>query len=97
MYIETSPIVFISHIIIVPTHMIDSEKISNLCNQIWLCNRSLDDEALQLENGRRPCDVAQSYTGASSDNMTIWLVQSAPSLVSQGGESLQVTYPVTTK
>ena len=41
--------------------MIDSELTSNRYNNIWLCNRSLDGEILQLQNGGRPCDVAQSY------------------------------------
>ena len=44
--------------------MIDSEITSNRCNHIWLCNRSLDGYTLQLQNGGRPCDVAQSYTSS---------------------------------
>ena len=47
--------------------MIDSEIISNRCNHIWLWNRSLDGYTLQLQNGGRSCDIAQSCT--SSDDM----------------------------
>ena len=46
--------------------MIDSEIISNRCNHIWLCNRSVYFYAytLQLQNGGRASDVAQSYTSS---------------------------------
>ena len=46
--------------------MIDSEIISNRCNNIWLCNHSLDGYTLTLQNRGHPCDVAQSST--SSDH-----------------------------
>ena len=40
--------------------MTDSEITSNRCNHIiWLCNRSLDGDDLQLQNGGRHSDVAQ--------------------------------------
>ena len=39
--------------------MIDSEITSHRCNRILLGNRSLDGDALQLQNGERSCDVAQ--------------------------------------
>ena len=55
---RANPIGFISHII-APRHMIDREITSNRCNQIWLCNHSLDGDTLQLQNGERPSDVAQ--------------------------------------
>ena len=57
---ETNPIVFISHII-APRHMVDNEITSNRCRQIRLCNRSLDGDILQLQNGGRPSDVANIY------------------------------------
>ena len=44
--------------------MIDSEITSN---HIWLGNCSLNGETLLSQNGGRPNDIAQSYTG--SDNM----------------------------
>ena len=46
--------------------MVDSRITSNRCNHIWLCNQSLDGDTLQLQNDRRPCDVAQSYTSSDS-------------------------------
>ena len=58
---ETNPIVFISHII-APRLMIHSEITTNRCNQIWLCNRSLDGDTvgtLQLQSRERQSDVAQ--------------------------------------
>ena len=39
--------------------MIDSKTTSNRCNHIWLCNRSLDGDDLQLQNGGRQSDIAQ--------------------------------------
>ena len=60
-YTETNPIVFISRII-VPRYMINSKIISNRCNHTWSCNRLLDGDTLQLQNGAHPNDVAQSYT-----------------------------------
>ena len=36
-----------------PHNDIDSEITSTRCNHIWLCNRSLDGETLQLRNGGR--------------------------------------------
>ena len=39
--------------------MIDSEITSNRCNHIWLCNRSLDGDNVQLQNGGRPNDVVE--------------------------------------
>ena len=42
-----------------PDIMIDSEITSNRCNHIWLCNRSLDGDTLQLQNGGHPSDIAQ--------------------------------------
>ena len=39
--------------------MIDSGITSHRCNHIWLCNRSLDGDTLQLRNGGCPSDVAQ--------------------------------------
>ena len=67
----TNPLVFISHTI-VPRHRIDSEITSKRCNHIWLCNRSLDGDNLQLQNGGRPSDVAQSYTSSAiSDMLTL--------------------------
>ena len=62
-YTETNPIVFISHII-VPRHTTVSEIISNRCNRIWLCNRSLDGDTLRLQNGGCPSDVPESYTSS---------------------------------
>ena len=62
-YTETNPIVFILHVI-APRHMIDSEITSNRCNHIWLCNRSLGGDTVQLKNSGRPSDVAESYTSS---------------------------------
>ena len=46
----------------------DTERNNNLtlnrCNLIWLCNRSLDGATLQLQNGGRTSDTAQSYTSS---------------------------------
>ena len=62
-YTETNPIVFIAHNI-APRHMIGSEITSNRCDNIWLCNRSLDGDTLQLQN---PSDVAQSLLALTVD------------------------------
>ena len=43
---------FLSRLLLRPD-MIDREIISNLCDQIWLCNRSLDGCTLQLQSGGR--------------------------------------------
>ena len=64
MHTETNPIVFISHHI-APRRTVDSEITSNPCNHIWLCNRSIDGDTVQLKNGGRPSDVAH-YTLALS-------------------------------
>ena len=49
----------------------DSEKTSNRCNHIWLCNRSIDGDTHQLQNGRRPSDSSihnsSDWTDASCD------------------------------
>ena len=63
-FTETNHIVFISHIWLLPD-MIDSEIISNRCNHIWLCNRSLDGYTLKLQNDGRPCGVVRLYTSSS--------------------------------
>ena len=60
---ETNHTVVISHII-APRHKVDSEIISNRCSHIWLCNRSLDGDTLQLQNGGHASDVSQSYTSS---------------------------------
>ena len=65
-YWNKSYSVFISHNIIwLLPDMIDSEIISNRCNHIWLCNRSLDGYTLKLQNDGRPCGVVRLYTSSS--------------------------------
>ena len=49
----------------------DSEIISNPCPHICLCNRSLDGETVQLQNGGRPSDVAH-YTLALTKVKRAW-------------------------
>ena len=46
MHIPIPIIQYLYHILLRPD-MIDSEIISNRCNHIWLCNRSLDGNTLQ--------------------------------------------------
>ena len=65
-YTETNPIVFISNMIAL-RHMFDSKITSNRSNHIWLCNRSLDGDTLQLQNEGHTSDVAQ-YNIISSEN-----------------------------
>ena len=45
--------------IIAPRHVIDNEITPNRYNHIWMCNRSLDGDTLQLQNVGRPSDVTQ--------------------------------------
>ena len=54
---------FISHIIAL-RHMIGSEITSNRYNNYGLCNRSLDADTVQLQNGGRSSDVAQYMTSS---------------------------------
>ena len=54
----TNCIVFISYII-EPRHVRE-------CNHICLCNRSVDGETVQLQNGECPRDVAQPHSSSAN-------------------------------
>ena len=67
---ETNCVVFINRILLRPD-MIDSEITTQSCS------RSLDGETLKLQDGGRPCDVAQSYTssGISRNATSVQVLQ----------------------
>ena len=73
-------------------YQIDSEVTSNRCNHIWLCNGSLDGDTFKFQNGVRPSDVAQLYSGSVESVTSIAILQtcraqSAADCIEAGSEN----------